>query len=627
LLKLSLKSLLAVLLLIVSAIGLINTETFYSPTAFAYYGFCMITLFFVIVSSFLNSTKNNSVSLKIPLFLFGIWCCYVLFHYFTNTGTLVFTIYCVVLYFLFIKATALFSTSNFNFKLFFIGMAAIASIESFYCIGQFLGWFKSQNELFAVSGSWNNPNVIAIFLALSSPVFLFLFQEKYKKITLFGFIVLLIALLLLKCRAALVGTALSVIVFYSLQYNFIGWIKDKKNKSSVIALLILSLLIIIPICSHLYNAKKASADGRKFIWKLSVQMAAEEPLTGYGYGFFEKEYNLFQADYIKQGKATAEELANAGPVIMPHNELLLNAVEGGLIGFVLMIGLFIALLLTIKQRQKNITDNITIEEKKQTADDIYNLSYAGVVAFIGMSMINSTIQIVPIMYLFIIYAAIICSKLEPIQLPSCFSFVKNNSSITLLTKTTTAFSGLYLAYLVFGMATADNLNKKAALLKKEKNFEQALQIMPDLAKTINSYSDYWKNYGVIYLETEQYSKALNCLKIAKKQSSLPDLYNSSGLCYEKLHQYPQAISEYETLVALYPSKFLYQMILLKSYLKNKDTTKAIALAEEIIKTKPKIPSEKVNRYKNICRGVLWKLGFRKKINDNFNNNNNGNFKF
>lgn len=604
-----LKSLLTVFLLVIITVGLINIGTFYSPNAFAYYGFCIITLIFVIISSLFNATKNNDVVLKLPLFLFGLWCCYILLHYFNNSSTLVFAIYCVTLYFLLLKVTSLFSTPNFNYTPFFVGISVIASIESIYCIGQFLGFFKTQNDFFTVTGSLNNPNVVAIFLSLTIPAFLFLFQTKLKKIVLTGFTCLLIALVLLKCRAAYIGTLVSVIVFYGLQYNFIDWIKDKKNKFSVIALVILSLLIIIPISSKLYDSKKASADGRKFIWKLSTQMAAEKPLTGYGYGFFEKEYNLFQADYIKQGKATTEELATAGRVIMPHNELLLNVVEGGIIGLIILVIFLGSLVLAIKKRNKELATGVN--------SSILHLSYSGIIAFIVMSMVNSTIQIVPIMCLFIIYTAIICSVLEPIQLPEKLSFIKTYKSISILTKSTIAFGNLYLFYLLWGMATADNLNKKAALLKNEKNYEQALQIMPDLAKNIESYSDYWKNYGIIFLENEQYSEALECLEKAKKWSSLPKLYSASGFCYEKLHQYPQAIVEYEILVSLYPSKFSYRMILLKTYLKNKETAKAIGLAKEIIQMKPKIPSEKANRYKKMCLNLLKKLGVQKVNNKQF----------
>lgn len=597
------KSLLTVLLLTIIGVGLINTETFYNPNSFAFYSFSIITLVFVIISSFSNSIKNNNVIFKMPLLLFALWCCYVIFHHFTNTTTIIFTIYCITLYFLLLKTTTLFSTSNFNFTIFFVGIVLIASIESIYCIGQFLGFFKTQNELFKVSGSWSNPNVIAIFLALTTPIFLYLNKSKFRKIALTGLIILVIALILLKCRAAFIGAVLSIIIFYGLEYNFICWVKNKKNRSSVKALFVLSLLIIIPISSHLYNAKKASADGRKFIWKLSAQMATEKPLSGYGYGFFEKEYNLFQANYIKQGKATVEELANAGPVIMPHNELLHNIVEGGIIGLLFLIFFFGSLLLAVKKRGKG-----TI---KKGENSVFHVSYAGIIAFVGMSMVNSTIQIVPIMCLLIVYAAIICSIVKPIQLSVNLLSSEISKSLRLLTRGIITSTSLYLLYLLFSIATADNLNKKAALLKKEKRYEEALQIMPDLAKTINSYSDYWINYGSIYLQLQNYSKALYCLEEVKKWSSLPEVYVGSGFCYERLHKYSRAITDYETLVALYPSKFLYRMILLKTYLKNKDTSKAILLAQEIIQMTPKLPSEKVNLYKNMCVSLLRKFDVKK----------------
>lgn len=531
-----------------------------------------------------------------------------LFHQYWNTR---FAIYIVVLYFLLLKATTLFSTPNFKFELFFVSIAVIASVESVYCITQFLGGFKSQSRLFAVTGSWNNPNVTAIFLALTVPVFLHLFQGKYKKIVLTGFLSILISLLLLKCRAAFIGTVLSIIVFYGLEYQFINWFKNKKNSTSAKAILILGLLIIIPIGSQLYNAKKASADGRKFIWKVSAIMASEKPVTGYGYGFFEKEYNLYQVNYIQNGKATTEELANAGPVIMPHNELLQNAVEGGIIGLILISLFFGSLLFAVKQKNRTNQNELNFEAISQAKNSYFHLAYAGVVAFIGMSMVNSTIQIVPIMCLLIIYAAIVCSTLDPIELPRFLSFIKRSKVFSFASKIVITTISLYLLYLLFGIATADRQNKKAKFLNEAGHYGQALQIMPDLEPYLKEDSHYWENYGRIYFKTQKFQEAIICFKKAQALSTLPEIYIGAGMSYEKLHQYPKAIQQYETLIGLYPSKFLYRMMLLEIYLKNKKSSKAIALAQEIILLKPKIPSEKVDRYKNICRSLLKQLTFQK----------------
>lgn len=599
-----------ILLVIIIIAGLVNTEYFYSSTSAAYYGFCVTALLFVITLYHFHATNNRTGVLKTPLLLFGLWCLYVQVHYFTNTAALVFTIYSVVLFFLLLKATTLFSTPNFKFKLFFINIAVIASVESVYCITQFLGGFKSQSKLFAVTGSWNNPNVSAIFLALTVPVFLLLFQGKYKKIILTGFLSILISLLLLKCRAAFIGTVLSIIVFYGLEYQFINWVKNKKNRSSAKALLILCLLIIVPISSHLYDAKKASADGRKFIWKLSAQIATEKPLTGYGYGSFEKEYNLYQANYIQNGNATTDELANAGPVIMPHNELLQNLVEGGSIGLLLIISFFISLLFAVKQKNRIHQNQLNLQENSDMENSSFHLAYAGIVAFIGMSMVNSTIQIVPIMCLLIVYAAIICSTLNPIKLPRFLCFIESSKAFSIISKTLPVGISLYLLYFLFGYAVADRQNKQAKLLNEAGHFEQALQMMPELESYLKDDSRYWQNYGLLHFEHQDFQKAIVCFKKAQLLSSLPEVYLGAGKSFEKLKQYPQAIQEFETAIALYPSKFLYRMMLLQVYVKNKDKPKAIALAQEIIQLKPKIPSEKVNRYKNMCRGLLKELGFR-----------------
>ncbi|KAF2517208.1 O-antigen ligase family protein [Flavobacterium foetidum] len=541
-----------------------------------------------------------------PILIFAFWCLYVFSNYLINRATLIFTIYSITLYFLLIRSTTVFSTSSFKFKSFFIGIATIATIESIYCILQFYGVFKSGNKFYNVTGSWNNPNITAIFLALTFPIFLYLFKTQYKKIILTGFLSLLIALLLLKCRTAFIGIIFSAIVFYSLEYQFINWIRNPKNRTATKALSILGVLIIIPLSSQLYNAKKASADGRKFIWKVSAVMALEKPLAGHGYGFFEKEYNLHQSNYIKQGKATAEEIANAGSVIMPHNEILHNAVEGGMIGLLLILLFFGSILLTLRRSKVNQNDlNPNTDSHLQNSNFI--LAYAGIVSFIAMSMVNSTIQIVPAMCLCVIYTAIICSSSKKMDFFVNLDLIQNKKAFSIFSKAVIFIANLYLFSLVCGMAYADRQNKKAQLLKEAGQYDQALLIMSSLEPFLKEDPNYWKNYGDIYFQKHLYIKSLDCFKKAQMRSTLPDVYYGIGVCYERLKQYPKAVQHYETLTSLHPLKFSYRMKLLRAYLKNNETSKATILANEIIQLQPKIPSEKANRYKKICRILLNNL--------------------
>jgi O-antigen ligase len=295
--------------------GLINSSCFYDPTYTAYYAFVLSAIVFTltITPPHFYLTDNKVFIFNFPQIFLGIWCLYLLGQYLNDTASTLFFFY-IVLHFLLLQSTVkLFSIHNFNFKHICYGIVVIATLESLYCSAQYFGNFKSQNEFFAVTGSCVNPNVIAQFLAITIPVFLYLLQFKYKKIILSSLGIVVIALLLLKCRSAHIATIVAILIYYCLEYDFIKWIRNAKNKSSAKSLFIVFLLIVIPTVSHLYNSKKASADGRQFIWKLSTIMATQKPLTGYGYGSFEKEYNLYQADYIAEGNATLDDK----PLLVP----------------------------------------------------------------------------------------------------------------------------------------------------------------------------------------------------------------------------------------------------------------------------------------------------------------------
>lgn len=602
--RISLEGILSILLLLSIASGLIVTEYFYNPVSSAFYGFAISSLVFVTATAFFLSKDRKTPEFKAPILLFCLWFSYVFVGYLTNKAGVLITIYMFVLYLLLRSATVLFSSLKFKFKPFFYGIIILSTIESLYCILQSLGICKSHSLLFPVTGSYNNPNVTAIFLALTIPVFLYFFRKKFKWLIRICFFMLLTALLLLKCRAAFIGTIISVVIFYGLEYNLISWIKNNKSKPTAKALFILSFLIIIPLSSYLYNAKKDSADGRKFIWKVSAVMALEKPLMGYGYGYFEKEYNLYQADYIKDGKATPKELKNAGPVIMPHNELLHNLVEGGFIGL-LLTGLFFGSLFFALKWQTGIDGGKP--NKTELKDSYFNISYAGVIAFIGMSMVNSTIQIMPVMALLIIYAAMICSTSKSLWFPSFLKFQLNSNAFPIFFKTTTVVLSGYMLYIVSGMAIADRENKKVSIFQKEKHYQEALQIMQDLKNNLAGDPNYWRNLGIIYMKTKNYQQAIDCFTIAKKWSSLPDLYLAPGMCYERLHQYPKAIAEYKQLVLLLPSKFGYRFRLMQAYFKNKDTVNTVITAKEILGLEAKIPSAKVERYKKIAWNLIQKI--------------------
>ena len=78
-----------------------------------------------------------------------------------------------------------------------------------------------------------------------------------------------------------------------------------------ISLTVFVLLLFVSVAgTKMYGMKKDSADGRLLIWKLSAEMIVANP-AGYGYGLFEKNYNLYQADHFSGHEHSGTERRNA----------------------------------------------------------------------------------------------------------------------------------------------------------------------------------------------------------------------------------------------------------------------------------------------------------------------------
>jgi len=408
-----------------------------------------------------------------------------------------------------------------------------------------------------------------------------------------------------------IGILISAIVFFGMEYNFIRWSKDVKNRMSIKALIILCVLVLMSVGNYLYNSKKASTDGRKFIWKLSLMMVSQKPLLGSGYGLYEKEYNLFQAHYIDEGNADEAELQNAGYVLVSHNEMIQNTVEGGLVGLLLFVLFISSLVVSVKKSQRvnqsqdsspSLSASLTHPKHKNR---IFHLAYAGIISFIVMSMFHFTIQCIPVMTLFSIYTALICSQLKPIVLPKS---ITENNAIRLTVRMAGTAIGVFLLYSIVVTAMADRENKKASLLAEKGDFPQALKTLLAVEPELKQYVNYWKNLGLIYFKSKNYPAAIASFQQGMVNSTNPELFNGMGICYEQQAQYPNAINQYRQLVLFTPSKFSSRFMLMQAYLKNNEIRNAQNTAQGIINLQPKIPSNEVQYYKMMAKKVLASNG-------------------
>ncbi|MBK0384461.1 O-antigen ligase family protein [Pedobacter sp. SD-b] len=606
-----LKSAFIVVFTLIIGFTLLNLGLFYSPTFSALYGYVIGVSFLIFSVGLYIIYKKVLINLftNVSLICSFVWLVYVIANKLILKNMSNLSIYyfstCLFLFFSLIVA---FQAKQNLVKPIFEIILSFAILESLICLLQYFKILNSKSNFFLVTGTWVNPNVTAMFLALVFPIGVYsIHKSKYKKLLVGILILLFLAIVILQCRTALIGISISTFIQLNYNYKIIEWLVNKKNRIAATLMMIVTFSLILNVSKSLYHSKQSSADGRKTIWKVAILMILEKPLTGYGYGSFERNYNLAQAHYIEKGKASGKELQQAGPVHMAYNELLQNTVEGGLIGLLLLLVTFVSILYIAYN--KTIL-NFAINKKR---DKEFIACRSALIAFAVMSMVNFTMQAIPVMCLFIFYCAII------ISLFSHKNFTVRNNYPKVSTYTTGfifMLLGLFSIINILSIAKADFNNKKAYEQLKQGHKNEALNTIKSIGEDLKHDSNYWRNYANVQASLGNYIAALTLLEKAKLLTSSPDVYLQAGHCYVRLKQYTKAVKEYQQSINLHPTRFAYRNALLQAYQFLGDRDKVVATAKDIIALKPKIPSVQVNNYKYAARNLMMQTNISQNTSTN-----------
>ena len=222
-------------------------------------------------------------------------------------------------------------------------------------------------------------------------------------------------------------------------------------------------------------------------------------------------------------------------------------------------------------------------------------TYGGVAAFVLMSVVNFTIQAIPVMALLVLYAAILSSYSKSVitfQVPG-----KLNRAAGVLG----LLAGIFLFFNQAEKAQAQILNKNAADTARKGKLTLAESMLKKLEHRLPESESYWVNYGDVLYQLKKYKEAGAALKKAQHFSSNPEHYFVSGSCYEKMGEYLLAESDYRTARFLQPGKFKYRMALMRVYLKVKNHAAAAVVARDIVELGPKVLSPEVSKYKRIAK--------------------------
>jgi O-antigen ligase len=449
---------------------------------------------------------------------------------------------------------------------------AIAALESLIVLLQFIKLFPVPSSYFLCTGTWINPNVIAMFLGVSIFSSLTIIKNEQskvaKKIAETLLILICVAIALLKCRTAYIIVFIQLIPFYfsTIKNQITSVYKFNQN-----GIFILSLGFILFLATvNVFKQKTESTNNRISIWQNTIKLGLQKPLFGFGSSSFEKEYNIF---------STTQNLKINDHINMAYNDFLEIFVELGIIGLILWLSFLTFILF-----------------KYLKAED-YSTNFWLVFAVVCLQLTNFGFQALPAFVLVLFYFATIQSEKQIIQ----------NGEISLAGNT--IFKGLFMIVFLFLSAYLFVNNNKvswAFYVKslKEKNLNLVDYV--SLKKTLNNYPSYNKLLGQKYYFIGNYNQSKIAFTKALAYSSEPDLFIKRAYIYEKLNLIDSAINDYRVVIKMQPHKLSHKFVLLQLFQSTKDSINGSIIANEILNIPIKIKTKKAFFIKEYAKKYLKK---------------------
>lgn len=427
------------------------------------------------------------------------------------------------------------------------GIILIAAIHVCYLSAQSLGLASSGNSLFPLTGAHENPNITAMALALSIP---FIIKKtahaEHRKIMAVLLMAAVIFLTMLKCRTAYLGLAsMAVCLVVSSPISVI-------RTDSVCRYRVFPALCIAVAVSGLmivgYYWKKDSADARLFIWQRTVEMIVSSP-SGYGYGRYEPQYNLYQSAYFATHKEEYSRSTTASASSSAYNDILEHGVQGGIAGG-LLYGIFLIMPAWVAYRNRMTCCLCTLT------------------AVCVMSMTNSICNAITPWIMFLATTALVGGSGRNTgygKVLDCVLF----TTVALLT-TLLLCRSVRLAY--------------SQKMLKEYQVAETVSVsrVCSLHPAIGTSEAYWRYLAERHELAGNSAAADSCFTEARKYTSAPLLLFKSAACKERLGDKVHAIRLMKTAVCMLPGNFSLKYHLMMMYVRMDDKKHATEVACEIL---------------------------------------------
>lgn len=465
---------------------------------------------------------------------------------------------------------------NDNISLFYL-LLSFGVLNCFIGTLQVLGLISLNSLAYNLTGTFLNPGPFGGYVCFLIPISIFfIFSQKkisQKILAITLFLWLGASLILSESRAAM----LACIIAASILFLYRIWPKTRSYRIITITgfCIAISLSFIL-----LYKLRPASADGRLLIWKITTTMFDESFMMGKGVGYFNDEYNLYQARYFSSDHVNIKEALLAGSVHSPFNDFLKILIEFGGVGFLL----FILIIWTIL---------IDLFSKKLSWLKLVN--FCCLVCFLVFGMYSYPMQITAL-HTLLIMAMAMCSRscdLKIIRLHKFNPYLRNLMLLGILT----FMIYVYEAYKEITKWRSANNSISYNLAYSLKTYND---VYPNL---INSFT-FLYNYGAELADLGYYRKAILVFEQLKLSHHDRHLYIQLGRCYESTQSYALAEKSYQIASSMEPILLRPQVMLFEMFKISGQKEKAKIQANKILNTPIKIQTKEAEAIRKETRMYL-----------------------
>lgn len=449
----------------------------------------------------------------------------------------------------------------------------------FWGMFQYLGVVQIYNTFVSVTGSFENPAGMAIFLTSLLPASLYFVKERGKWSRIWGYFVCLfscVVVLLSNSRTGVLTVILLCLLYFCQNRSFVRW-SQGNTRYLLLGLVACVCLLFV----GLYYWKKDSADGRILIWLCSLDMFRGHWLVGIGSGKFQAEYMLYQAEYFRQNPDSMFVMLGDS-VKHPFNEYLKILVEYGILGFSLFIAAVTNLIKTWRgNREKFYLFPVfgSVLAIAVGAFFSYPLDYPGIVLVLVLNM------------------AVLSSYQSTVW------EIKRKSWVKLVAAGFVIFAFLFSgAVCSYGRSEYEwNKIARASLAGKTKEMLPRYQKLSDRMKREGLFL---YNWGAELQQGGEYEMSIRVLEKCCSRLNDYDVQLLLAENYTRLNMLERAKMHLSMASDMCPVRFVPLYKLMNICLKEGKIEEAKRYARDLVNKPIKIPSIQVDRIKNVAKRVL-----------------------